>query len=273
MVQPGARMDGEGVSPEQLALVTEDGRSLAPVTEPGIVGLLERALDKGHPVEVLSQLMDLQERIETRNARTAFFDAVAAFQDECPEIRKTKKATITPNNGRSGFQYGYAPLEQITRTIRPILKKHGLAYSWTVEQSNEKTMHVVCVLRHIDGHEERASFPVPIDGGGRMSGAQSHGAALTYGRRQSLIAVLGLTTADEDNDAPRGKETTKRITSAQARQLGDRLDALDANTQGFLEWLGGLSDDGQPFYRKLSDILVSDYARAITAIEEKEAAR
>lgn len=260
------------MSPEQLALVTQDGQSLAPVEQSGVTQLFELAINKGVGVDVLERLMDLSERVDVRNARKAFFDAVAAFQEECPEIRKAKKANIVPKGGGSGFSYSYAPLETITRTIRPLLKKHGLGYSWTVEQSSEKVMQVVCVLRHIDGHEERASFPVPIDNGGRMSGAQSHGAALTYGRRQSLIAVLGLTTADEDNDAPRGREVTKKITKEQARQLSDMLEAMEADVRGFLDWLGGFNEHDQPFYPKLSDILVSDYQRAVTAIEEKQQA-
>lgn len=255
--------------PEQLALVGENGRALAPEPVPtSAMTLMERAIDRGMDVGVLTQLMDLQERMDKTNARKAFFDAVTAFQDECPEIRKAKKASIQTSTGGS-YSYTYAPLEEITRTIRPILKKHGLAYSWDVVQSDERVLNVVCRLRHIDGHEEQSGFPVPLDTKAKMSGAQQHGAALTYGRRQSLIAVLGLTTADEDNDAPRGRERTKTITKEQVRTLDDIIEANEFDKAGFLEWLGGVGSDNTPIYTKLSDILATDYKRALLALEER----
>lgn len=181
----------------------DESEEQLPATSPSVPQLLQLAIDKGVDVGVLERLVGLQERVTERNARSAFFDAVAAFQEECPEIAKTKKANIATRGG-GAFNYNYAPLEQITRTIRPYLRKHNLSYTFTTEISKDHpgVLHVVCILRHTEGHEERASFPVPIKNEAAMSEAQKVGSALTFGRRNALISVLGLTTADEDDDAP-----------------------------------------------------------------------
>jgi hypothetical protein len=122
------------------------------------------------------------------------------------------------------------------------------------------------VLRHIDGHSERASFPVPVDTAAAMSDAQKNGAALTYGRRQSLIAVLGLTTADEDLDGVQGQRPERevvRLTEAQVADLDALIDDVGANRAKFLRWLG---------VERLSDIAQTEYDRAIRALEDKRSA-
>ena len=172
-----------------------------------------------------------------RNARAAFFEAVASFQEQCPEIPKNKTASIATKSG-SRYSYAFAPLESITRTIRPHLKKNGLSYSWDVVESNAQALNVVCVLRHVDGHEERSTFPVPTATDAGMSAAQKNGAALTYGKRQSLIAVLGLTTAEEDTDGRTPVEAPDTITAEQAVELEEIAEAASVNNVAFCTWLG-----------------------------------
>lgn len=222
------------------AIERADGRVITPVadTEPGNVSsLVALAIEKGVDVAVLERLVALQERVTERNARAAFFEALSSFQDECPEIRKSKTASIATNSGGS-YSYNFAPLEQITRTIRPVLKKHGLSYSWNTEYAGDGILNVICILRHIEGHEERAAFPVPTGTSAKMSDAQKNGAALTYGRRQSLIAVLGLTTADEDSDAmDRQQKDPEKITRSEAADLECLADEVGINKARFLTWL------------------------------------
>lgn len=188
-----------------------------------IPGIIRLAVDKGVPVEVLERLVALQEHVTERQARAAFFEALARFQDECPVIVKAKTAKIKTRSG-SDYAYNYAPLEQIAKEIRPVLRRHGLSYSFTTQQSQHaKVLEVVCILRHVDGHEERALFPVPTESEAAMSPAQRVGAALTYGRRQALVSVLGLTTADEDDDAP-DRPTGQVITPDQIEVLNNLIE-------------------------------------------------
>jgi hypothetical protein len=240
-------------------LTTVDRAELAPATDSDVSGLVRLAIEQKVPVEVLERLVALQERVTERNARAAFFEAVAAFQEECPPITKSREARIETKSG-GAYKYNYAPLEEITQTIRPYLKRHGLSYSWEVEDGG-KALSVVCVLRHIEGHSERSGFPVPVDTSARMSDAQKNGAAQTYGKRQSLLNVLGITTADEDKDAARQEAAgADTITDAQAADLDALIDEVGANRQKFLEWL---------HVDALDELPKRDYRRAVQALENK----
>lgn len=249
----------------EIATVEATPMVVAPEDTSGEGSLVRLAIEKGVDVEVLERLVALQERVTERNARAAFFEAVAAFQEECPEIAKSKTANIATRGG-AGYGYTYAPLEEIARTIRPVLKRHGLSYSFDAALSGE-VMQVVCVLRHVEGHEERASFPVPVDTKAAMSGAQKNGAALTYGRRQSLIAVLGLTTADPDTDAPEPARRRRgpapgeaTITDQQLADLEVLAAEVGADVARFCAWLG---------VGALAEIPAAQYERAVQALEAK----
>lgn len=233
---------------------------IAPSDNEGAASLVHFAIERGVDVSVLERLVALQERVTERNARAAFFEAVADFQEQCPEIAKSKEAQITTKSGGS-YKYTYSPLEEITRTIRPILRRCGLSYSWTVEPG-DKALNVVCVLRHIDGHEERASFPVPIDTTAKMSDAQKNGAALTYGKRQSLTSVLGLTTADEDKDGAGGR-SVETISANQADSLDSLMNEVRVDRRKFLAWLGVGS---------IGEITKDQYPNAVRALEARRRA-
>ena len=254
---------GETVSPEQLALVTEDGKALAPVQPAGVQALFEMAIRGDAEVAVLEKLMDLQERVETRNARRVFFDELAAFQRECPEIPKSKTASIKSQRTGTEFGYKYAPLDAIARVVRDPLENHGFSYSFSARMA-DGFLNVRCTLRHIDGHQTSSTFPVPIDGGARMSAAQSHGAALTYGKRQALVAVLGLSTTEDDIDAPRGITHTEPIGQEQLARLSARIDEVKALRPRFSEakYLKYLKVD------QLSDLLLVDFEKAMQALED-----
>jgi hypothetical protein len=228
-----------------------------------VTALVELAISKNVPVKILERLVALKERVEERDARKAFFDAVARFQEECPVINKSQTAEIITKSG-ARFSYTYAPLEEIARTIRPHLKACGLSYSWNVHSDDGKVLNVACVLRHVDGHEERAGFPVPIDADARMSGAQKNGAALTYGKRQSLLSVLGLTTADTDVDGMEGSGDVVYVTPEQAANLSDLLELHQRDKRRFCTWMR---------VESLAAIPADRYQFAVDAITGKHPAR
>lgn len=176
------------VAPFQLA---------PPNASPNGVGeILRIAVERGVDVGSLERLVALHERMSERQAAVEFNQALAAFQAECPSIEKTSSASI---GGQ--YSYKYAQLDEIARTTRPLLQRHGLSYSWDSDVQNDRLV-CVCTVRHIGGHSQSAKFTTPTQSPStRMSLQQQQGAALTYARRQSLVQALGLTMTDEDNDA------------------------------------------------------------------------
>lgn len=251
------------MSGREVAVV---GESAVATQQDAPMSLVQLAIEKGVDVEVIERLVALQERVTERNARAAYFEALARFQEQCPEIPKSRTAQIVTKSG-ARFGYSYAPLESITRAIREPLRANQLSYTWDVALDGGALV-VTCIVRHVDGHSERSSFPVPIDKGGRMSDAQANGAALTYGRRQSLIAALGLTTADEDTDAApvRSRQVSEdepeRLTDKQIADLSALIDDVGADRQKFLAYLR---------VEKLEDIHPREYARAVAALEARRA--
>lgn len=233
------------------------------MTGPSVGSLVQLAIEKGVDVTLLERLVALKERVEERDARKAYFDALARFQKECPPIPHDKTAKVVSKRSGARFQYTYASLPQITKTIAPHMESCGLSYTWDTEYDG-KVFTVICTVRHLDGHSERASFPVPIDGGERMSAAQANGAALTYGRRQTLIAVLGLTTADTDVDGADGdEEGDQTITQDQVATLSDLIDAVGADKARFLRFMK---------VESLAEIPASRFKEAVTALEDKRRA-
>jgi hypothetical protein len=221
--------------------------------------LVKLAIEQGVDVAILERLVALQERVTDRLARTDFFAALKSFQDQCPELHKSKTAKIATQGG-SGYSYTYAPLDGIAKTVRPYLHQNGLSYSWTTEDSTPQMLQVVCVLRHIDGHEERAVFPVPTDTKAAMSAAQKTGAALTYGQRMSLVSVLGITATDDIDGAAEGSGEQGYISSEQVKELNDLIDATKADFKKFLAFMG---------VEMMGDIERRHFAKAVSALARK----
>lgn len=93
------------------------------------------------------------------------------------------------------FSYDYAALPDILDMLRPQLKAHGLAVLQNAG-SDGQYAYATTMLVHESG-EWLESDPLRLPAG---STPQHAGGAVTYARRYSLTAFLGL-AADEDDDA------------------------------------------------------------------------
>ena len=200
--------------------------------------LLLAVLERGDSidVEVIERIVALKERTDDRTAARSMYDAIARFQNDCPAILKTKSVDYASRKG-GRVSYSYAPLEEIARTIRIPLFENGLGYTWDSETTEAGGVRAVCTLRHRDGAKLTASFEAPVNAEAKMSAPQRTAAALTYARRQSLVQVLGLTTADEDNDGEDGV-TGETIDHDQRQTLGLYIGESGADLGKFLKWLG-----------------------------------
>ena len=89
-----------------------------------------------------------------------------------------------------------------------------------------------------------------------MSAAQKNGAALTYGQRQSLVSVLGLTATDDIDGA--GEQ--EFITSEQVEKLNILITDSGADYHKFLSYMGT---------EHLGDITQRDFGRATSALKLK----
>ena len=127
------------------------------------------------------------------------YKALAAFQQEVPAIHE----------GTQGYGYTYADLKTIFKVINPILSKHSLGFTQLLDGVNIKT-----VIFHTPSGESIESvteIPQEVAMKG-MNTFQVNGSGITYYRRYSLSAILGLVT-DVDSDA-KGEEKPSAPTKA-----------------------------------------------------------
>lgn len=160
--------------------------------------LLAQAIEKGLDVESLGKLMALQERWEANQARKAFFEAFTKFQNEVPDLRKTKNVVFELKTGGK-TDYNYATLASITRQIAGTLKDNALSYRWEIND-DATTLKVTCLVSHVDGHTEKTTMTASPDTTGSKNPIQARGSAIEYLKRYTLIGALGLSTADTDVD-------------------------------------------------------------------------
>lgn len=122
------------------------------------------------------------------------YKALANFQQEVPVIHKDTQ----------GFNYSYADLPKIFEVINPLLKKHGLGFTQSVNDTLETTVF------HIESGESITSKTIIPQGVqlNKMNDFQVLGSAITYLRRYAISAMLGLVT-DKDTDAS-GEQIEKK---------------------------------------------------------------
>lgn len=155
----------------------------------------------------------------------------------------------------------YADIEDIDRIARPIASANGLIWTWntTVDATH---MHVTCKVLHVDGHTETATVSFPYESKAGASAQQKYSITQTYGMRYSLIAALGITTADADTDGNVPGQASETITDEQVADLTSLAEEVKANLPKFLAYMG---------VGALSDIPTADYSRAVSALEKKRA--
>ena len=145
-----------------------------------IMQMMETAVERGN-IEVVTKLMDLQERAEAAQARREFDAAFAAVKAKVGIIRKTGKAN-----------YGlYADLADIARALDPAIAEHGLSYRFRSQRIGNELL-MTCVVCHRAGHFEENSLPSPLDMSGSKNPVQAVGSTSTYLQRYTLIQAFGL---------------------------------------------------------------------------------
>jgi len=184
--------------------------------------MLARAVSSGADLDMVEKLMGLQERWEKNQARKSFDEAIAAAKAQIGPIERTG----TGHNSKR-----YATFAAIAKAIDPILSQHGLSYRFRTAQGER--ISVTCILSHKSGHYEETTLTGPPDASGSKNAIQAIGSTLTYLQRYSLVQMLGLAAADDDD----GKAVSgAAITEPQADTLRELLEVHNKDRARFLKW-------------------------------------
>lgn len=118
----------------------------------------------------------------------------------------------------------YATLKTILATVRPILLKNGIRIrqganaSWTMDGGGVKgrLVPVYTDLIHSEtGQTDRTIIEIPVT----KLDAQAMGSAMSYGRRYSLLAALGLATDEADDDGAATKTASLTEDHEESQEL------------------------------------------------------
>lgn len=119
--------------------------------------------------------------------------ALSALQGKVQDVEKDSKNTFfkTPD----GKPSGYASLAAVLQAVRPLLAEHGLALCQMPNTVEGKPV-LSTMLVHKSGQYLQADAPLLID----KANSQGWGSALSYARRFSASAILGVAQVDDDGN-------------------------------------------------------------------------
>ena len=116
--------------------------------------------------------------------------ALVAAQAEFPKFPRDRKVKVRMKSGGE-YEFSYAPLDSILEKVRPVLQKNGI---WFVQFTEGH--HLLTRLIHTSG-EWMESGQMPLIAG--SGSVQDFGSAITYAKRYSLSAMLGIASEDDDD--------------------------------------------------------------------------
>jgi hypothetical protein len=181
--------------------------------------LMQIAVEKNVDVEKMEKIMEMQERYNAGQAKTAFYQAFTKFQSELPVIKKRKK----------GHNTSYAPLSDIIEQIKPMMLGNGISFRF--EQNHSDGIEVTCVVTHALGHSERTTMKATADTSGSKNSVQAIASTVTYLSRYTLTSALGIATADEDMDGR--LPPPEIVTEDQAAELKSLLAETESDVKKF----------------------------------------
>lgn len=127
------------------------------------------------------------------------YEALYAFQSENISIPRNGSAQI---NGR---QYSYAKLDDVLNITRPFLQKHNLVLTQNVKRDVLETKVILIGVSENNEIVSEVEMPKTVH-------PQELGIAITYIRRYSIVAILGLSLEDDvDANIPKNQPASPKV--------------------------------------------------------------
>ena len=159
--------------------------------------------------------------------------ALSKVQGELePAIKDgTNPAYAKGNNPQAGK---FNSLTACWKSCRDTLAKNGLAVIQTSFVGENDKYYLLTTLVHSSGQYMRSITPLLL----AKNDSQSYGAAMTYFRRFSLCAIVGISPEDDDGAAERKKaeeeEAKRNIPRPNKDQVNELHDFLDKCSPKFV---------------------------------------
>ena len=157
-------------------------------------------------------------------------------------------------------QYGkFADLSTVLSTVNPALAANGLAVVHTTKVEDNKNILITNLL-HTSGESITSEMVLPVNTGGRGNPMHQEGGAITYCRRYSLLAILGLNAGIPDNDGDFANPTADKVTPINKNKAVGMPTILDDETKKYyLRIVGELVVKDPKLYNTLADALYIEF--------------
>jgi hypothetical protein len=163
--------------------------------------LVQQVLASSPDAATLREVMTMQREWEANEARKAYTRALTALKRNLPAVIARDAVVDYPGKG-GRVSYRHASLAGVMDAVIEPLTQHGFSVSWHPARIDRGDVSVSCVLTHAEGHGESCALSAPPDTSGGKSPAQSVASTITLLQRYTLLALLGIATADMQEDPP-----------------------------------------------------------------------
>ncbi len=220
-----------------------------------ILAVIERvALNPNADIEKLERMLDMQERILNRNAKSQFAADFVRLKPHLPKIIRSKDNTQTKSK--------YAPLEDINMKIDPVLAQYGFGTATKIIAQTTDSISVKAELWHSSGHVEETIITMPLDRtgiAGTVNKTLPHAtsSSATYAKRVAICALLNISTGDDKD----GNGEIEFLEHEKAVEIDLLVNEVKADKAKFLEYMGVDS---------IQHIRANEYKKAKFMLEAKK---
>jgi hypothetical protein len=176
--------------------------------------------------------MNAVTKIKTDNA--APVDGVATFAEAFVKLQADIRPAIKDATNPA-FRSKYADLAAVWEAVKQPLAAHGFSVIQSPDFDGD-AMWLKTTILHMSGERIEGRYPIrPV-----KNDPQGFGSAITYARRYSISAMLGVIADDDDDgNAASGlngtKATTGTITPDQVKTLRELIARVSADIEKFCQ--------------------------------------
>lgn len=177
---------------------------------------------------------------------------------------------VTLPKDKNGYNYKYTDLDTVISSTKPVLAKNKLGFMQSLTTLENGKWAITTRLFHASGEWIEDTTPLPDISLAKGNAAQNVGAAITYMKRYTLCAMLGISSDEDPDGKPDGNidynkraQEHKPAKPAFTPKGGDSTEEEKAEIKNLLN----ATKDGKPIFTREDSIRFSEMRKDKTAQE------